>query len=117
MVNKDALAAAVKQTTCLISANASVGTELLGAHGDTLGTVVDFVLDTDTGAVAYVMVASGGFMGIGEDRYALPWSCAKPLQGADGLRWRCAAAQLPLQYRIDSAAPQSPWSGAGKMAE
>ena len=108
MVDRDALAAAVKQTTCLIYANGSVGSELLGAPADALGTAADFVLDTSTGAIAYAVVASEGFMGIGGERYALPWSCVKPLQGADCLRCHCAAAQLPLQYRIDSAAPQWP---------
>ena len=105
---------------CLIPANACAGTELVGAHEDALGTVVDFVLDTSTGAVTYVVVASGGFMGIGEERYALPWDYVRPLHGAKGLRWHCAAAQLPHQYRLASATalPQTgpPQGSAGTIA-
>jgi len=100
MVNKDAFAENPKHTMCLIRANAFAGSEVVGANGEALGTVVDFVLDARTGTVAYVLVASGGFMGIGEERYALPWGLVRPRPGAGGMRWRCATAALPAKYRL-----------------
>ena len=93
---------------CLIDANAFAGSELLGANGAALGTVVDFVIDVDSGTVAYVLVACGGFMGIGEERYALPWAWVRPQQGQEGWHWHCAAAALPAQYRLDSARALAP---------
>ena len=49
-----------------------------GAHvrnfaGEDLGKVDEFVVDFDSGRIAYVVVAVGGFLGIGEKLYAVPW--------------------------------------------
>ena len=41
--------------------------------GEDLGKVDDFVLDLDSGRIAYVIVAVGGFLGIGERLFAVPW--------------------------------------------
>lgn len=41
--------------------------------GDTLGEVEEIVLDVPRGVVAYVVMASGGFLGIGEKLFAIPW--------------------------------------------
>jgi len=41
--------------------------------GETLGKVDEFVLDFDTGRVAYVIVSVGGFLGIGDKLFAVPW--------------------------------------------
>ena len=103
MVNNDAYDKTPKHRMCLIQANAFANSELLGANGAALGTVVDFVIDVGTGVVAYVLVACGGFMGIGEERYALPWAWVRPQQGEGGWHWQCATATLPAQYRLDSA--------------
>lgn len=121
MVDKNALAANAESPLRRLRANAYVGSALVGTHGDALGTVVDFVLDTATGAVAYVVVARGGFMGIGEERYALPWAYVTPLQGASETLWRCATACLPPHYRMADATALSPaqpsGSGTGTIAK
>ena len=52
MVNNDVLAKTPRHRMCLIDANAFAGSELLGANGAALGTVVDFVIDVDSGTVA-----------------------------------------------------------------
>ncbi|TMH37000.1 MAG: PRC-barrel domain containing protein, partial [Betaproteobacteria bacterium] len=42
--------------------------------GDILGEVVEIMLDVPRGRVAYAVMASGGFIGIGDKLFALPWS-------------------------------------------
>jgi hypothetical protein len=49
-----------------------------GAHvrnfaGEDLGKVDELVVDFDSGRIAYVIVAVGGFLGIGEKLHAVPW--------------------------------------------
>ncbi|HEX7899475.1 MAG TPA: PRC-barrel domain-containing protein [Planctomycetota bacterium] len=43
----------------------------------TFGEIEDFVLDLDHAKVLYVCVGSGGFLGIGETLYAIPWKAMK----------------------------------------
>lgn len=98
MVNENAAPGAVKQTTRLLHASALAGCEVVGDQGDCLGTVVDFVLDCTAGTVAYVVVASGGFMGVGETRYEVPWTHMVPLAGA--ARFRCRDGRLLPRYQL-----------------
>ena len=41
------------------------------------GEIEDFVVDLDAGRIAYACVGSGGFLGIGETVYAIPWKAMK----------------------------------------
>lgn len=43
----------------------------------TFGEIEDFVLDLDHARILYVLVGSGGFLGIGETNYAVPWTAMK----------------------------------------
>ncbi len=44
------------------------------AQGDDLGRIKDFVLDMKTGKVAYAALDFGGFLGIGDKLFAVPWN-------------------------------------------
>jgi PRC-barrel domain protein len=39
-----------------------------------VGTVTRVMIDKLSGKVAYVVMSFGGFLGIGEDHYPLPWA-------------------------------------------
>jgi sporulation protein YlmC with PRC-barrel domain len=41
--------------------------------GDDLGKVDDFVVDLDSGRCSYVVVAVGGFLGMGDKLFPVPW--------------------------------------------
>lgn len=58
----------------LISADKVQGTSLYSRDGDDLGEVESVMIDKPTGKVAYAVVAFGGFLGMGQQRRALPWS-------------------------------------------
>ena len=55
-------------------------TQVLGrgihdTQGEKLGVIEDVVFDADKGAsIAYVVMSYGGFLGVGEKRFAIPWS-------------------------------------------
>ena len=46
--------------------------------GRVLGTVNHLLIDMRHGQVAYAVVASGGFLGLGEARFPLPWHALEP---------------------------------------
>ncbi len=58
----------------LISAEKVRGTNLYNRAGDDLGAVENVMIDKPTGKVAYAVIAFGGFLGMGQERRALPWS-------------------------------------------
>jgi sporulation protein YlmC with PRC-barrel domain len=63
-----------KETFRLISANKVEGTNIYNLRGDDVGEVDDLMIDKHTGKVAYAVVTYGGFLGMGAERRALPWS-------------------------------------------
>ncbi|WP_292443751.1 PRC-barrel domain-containing protein [Methylibium sp.] len=58
----------------LMSAGTLCGDRVVNRGGELLGTVSELLLDVDRGCIAYVVMAYGGFMGLGERLFALPWS-------------------------------------------
>lgn len=63
----------VDETPRLISSNKVEGTTVYSRDGDRLGTVYNFMVDKFTGRVAYVVVAAGGFLGMGGTYHPMPW--------------------------------------------
>lgn len=51
------------------------GTRVMNHAGEDLGKLEDLVIDADSGRVMYGVLSFGGFLGIGEKLYAIPWSC------------------------------------------
>ena len=54
------------------------------ANGDKLGSIGDVVIDKVSGQVRYAALEFGGFLGVGTDRYPIPWSMLKYDTGLDG---------------------------------
>ena len=58
----------------LIGSDKVEGTAVYRSNGDRVGQIERIMLDKLSGKVAYAVMSFGGFMGIGEDYYPLPWS-------------------------------------------
>jgi sporulation protein YlmC with PRC-barrel domain len=69
--NQEALK--TNETSTLISADKVKGTDIYNSAGEHLGEVDTVMIDKLSGKIAYAVVTFGGFMGMGSDRYALPW--------------------------------------------
>jgi hypothetical protein len=50
------------------------GDKVLSADGDDIGKIKDIMLDVRSGRIAYAVLSSGGFLGIGDKLLAIPWS-------------------------------------------
>lgn len=65
---------ATEETATLIASNKVEGTSVYNQNGDRLGTVYNFMVDKKSGNVQYAVLSFGGFLGVGQDYYPLPWS-------------------------------------------
>jgi sporulation protein YlmC with PRC-barrel domain len=68
----------------VISSDRVEGTGVYNAAGDKLGTIDDLMIDKLTGQVRYAVMEFGGFLGIGTDRYPIPWNMLKYDTAQDG---------------------------------
>jgi len=66
--------AAIGEPRPLIASNRVEGTAVYDKNGDRLGSIYNFMVDKKSGKVEYAVMSFGGFLGIGEDYYPLPWS-------------------------------------------
>ena len=58
----------------LLSADTITGDEVANLNDEKLGTIQDIMLDTQNGKIRYVVLSSGGFLGMGDRLFAIPWS-------------------------------------------
>ena len=61
----------------VISSDKVEGTSVYNVNGDKLGSIDDLMIDKLSGQVRYAVLEFGGFLGMGTDRYPLPWSMLK----------------------------------------
>ena len=64
---------ATDETDRLISSNKVEDTSVYNPRGESLGKVYHLMIDKYTGQVDYAVISFGGFLGIGEKYYPLPW--------------------------------------------
>ncbi len=57
----------------LLRAKEAIGADVVDRGGETLGTVEDMVLDVVRGCISYAVLSFGGFMGLGQKLFAIPW--------------------------------------------
>ena len=91
----------------LIAADQVEGTYIYNPAGDNLGSVQDVMIDKISGKIAYAVVGFGGFLGIGDRHYPLPWEKLKYdtnmggfVVDLDNAHWK---ARRPMPIAIRSA--------------
>nr|WP_294520294.1 PRC-barrel domain-containing protein [uncultured Rhodopila sp.] len=57
----------------LIAARQVQGATVFSMDLEKLGAIEDVMIDKGTGRIAYAILAHGGFLGIGDRYYPLPW--------------------------------------------
>ena len=66
-----------RETTSLIASDKVEGTAVYGADQRKIGSLERVMIDKISGKVAYAVLSFGGFLGMGEDYYPMPWSTLK----------------------------------------
>lgn len=57
-----------------MGADTLVGNDVYNHKGEDLGDIKEIMLDVHSGKVAYAVLSFGGFLGMGEKLFAVPWS-------------------------------------------
>ncbi len=58
----------------LIASDRVEGTAVYNRQGEHLGKISNFMVDKVSGQARYAVLSFGGFLGVGNDHYPLPWS-------------------------------------------
>ncbi|MCA1454175.1 PRC-barrel domain-containing protein [Bradyrhizobium sp. BRP22] len=73
-----------RETRDLIGSDKVEGTAVYGAENQRIGSIERVMIDKISGHVAYAVLGFGGFLGIGDDHYPLPWQSLKYDTGLGG---------------------------------
>jgi sporulation protein YlmC with PRC-barrel domain len=57
----------------LMGADTLIGDSVVNGQDEDLGDIKEIMLDMRSGQVAYAVLSFGGFLGIGEKLFAVPW--------------------------------------------
>ncbi len=60
-----------------LSASTLKGDRVVNRAGEDLGQVEDFMIDLKNGRIAYAVLSFGGFLGMGNRLFAIPWQALK----------------------------------------
>ena len=61
----------------LMGADTLVGNDVFNPKGEDLGDIKEIMLDMRTGKVGYAVLSFGGFLGMGDKLFAVPWNALK----------------------------------------
>ena len=78
----------------LIASDRVEGTPVFRSGGKRIGSIKRIMLDKQRGAVAYAVMGFGGFLGIGDDYYPLPWALLTFDESLGGYRVEVTDDQL-----------------------
>jgi hypothetical protein len=88
-------------TRDLISSDRVDDTAVYNTAGDKLGSIDYLMIDKRSGQVRYAVLEFGGFLGMGTDRYPLPWGLLKYDTSMDGY-------VVPIEKSALDKAPHHP---------
>lgn len=60
-------------TVRALSASTMIGDDVVNAAGENLGDIEEIMIDVHSGRVAYAVLSFGGFLGLGDKYFAVPW--------------------------------------------
>jgi hypothetical protein len=66
-----------RETGSLIGSDKVEGTAVYGSDRQKIGSIERVMIDKTSGKVSYAVLSFGGFLGIGDDHYPLPWQSLK----------------------------------------
>jgi hypothetical protein len=118
LLAKEILMAVEANTGNLIASDKESGKAIYGAEDKKIGSIEHVMIDKSTGEIAYAVLSFGGFMGIGNDHYPVPWKLLRydselggyrsdisgnrlkdaPKQGSELYDWSARRAELDDYY-------------------
>lgn len=84
----------IRETHDLIASDKVEGTKVYDPNGEHIGSIERILVEKRSGKVSYAVLSFGGFFGIGNEHYPLPWSKLNYDQTLGGYRVDVSKAQL-----------------------
>ena len=94
----------------LIASDRIEGTAVRRPNGDKIGHIERLMIDKVSGKVSYAVLSFGGFLGIGEDHYPLPWSKLNYDESLGGYRVDVTKEQLEGAPKYDYEHDEDYWT-------
>lgn len=57
----------------VMSASTLIGDQVVNPRGEEVGKIEEIMIDMDSGSISYAVLSFGGFLGIGDRLFAIPW--------------------------------------------
>jgi sporulation protein YlmC with PRC-barrel domain len=67
----------VETHTNVLSATDVIGDKVVNRAGENLGKIEELMLDVEKGRVAYAVLSFGGFLGMGDKHFAIPFEALR----------------------------------------
>lgn len=84
----------IKETHSLVASDLVVGTAVYDPDDKRIGSVERLILEKASGKVSYAVLSFGGFLGIGEDYYPVPWQMLTYDEHLGGFRVNISREQV-----------------------
>lgn len=88
----------------VMAADTLEGDNVLNDAGEKLGELVHIMIDVPTGRVAYGVLSVGGFLGIGDKLFAIPWKALRLDTDHHGFRLSVSKERLEAAEGFDKDA-------------
>jgi hypothetical protein len=98
----------------LISSDHVEGTKVFDGSGNSIGTIKRLMIEKVNGQVAYAVSAFGGFLGLGDQEYPIPWDQLMYDTRLGGYRTGLTEAQL---REAPSESQDSNWTNRDRERE
>ncbi len=109
VADQDSTAAVKKAYRRVMGASTLSGDNVVNKAGEDVGKIDEIMIDTPTGRVAYAVLSFGGFLGMGDKLFAIPWSRLSRLMKAAKSSFWMWIAQLLRKRRASTKTTGRIW--------
>jgi sporulation protein YlmC with PRC-barrel domain len=78
----------------LLKASKLVGYSVKNRQGEELGEIEELVINPQDGRIAYAVLSFGGFLGIGDKHFMIPWESLTPMPEQQSFQLEASKEQL-----------------------
>ena len=71
------MTATMERTPTVIAADTLTGDKVVNFQKEDLGKIEHMMIDLESGRIAYAVLSFGGFLGMGDKLFAIPWTSLK----------------------------------------
>ena len=68
------MTAIMERTRTIMAADTLTGDKVVNVQKEDLGKIEHLMIDLESGRIAYAVLSFGGFLGMGDKLFAIPWS-------------------------------------------